>query len=70
MSIFASESVLRDLTEYERPKDQIKWLRLNCYPFAVSRAGKPKVLMAEIHARLRSQVQPDQESPDFTDIAA
>lgn len=70
MSLLASQEFLVELTDCKRSRDQIAWLKKRGYPFEVSGAGRPKVLMAEIEARMRSHAEQDQESPDFTDIAA
>lgn len=43
---------IRDLTEYKRPHEQIRWLREHGYPFELGASGRPKVLRSEVERRL------------------
>jgi len=52
MTVFLSAPELVALTEYQRPADQMRWLRANKWPFEVSRKGTPKVLKAEMLRRM------------------
>lgn len=50
--MFLSTKELAALTDYQRPADQMRWLKAHKWPFAVSRKGTPKVLKAEMLRRM------------------
>lgn len=43
-----------EITDYKRPKDQIRWLVDNGWKFGIGASGKPKVTIAEMHKRMTS----------------
>lgn len=51
--LFLSSDELRDLTDLRIPKAQMRWLQKNAIPFAVSAAGKPKVLRTYVIEKLQ-----------------
>jgi hypothetical protein len=50
--MFLDRAELIDLTERKTNQGQMKWLRANCWPFAVGANGRPKVLRATADAML------------------
>lgn len=59
--IYATETDLERLTDYKSPAKQIQYLTKQKVPFAVSRSGKPLVLIDT----LRKMSQRDRAEPDF-----
>lgn len=62
--IYATESDLERLTDYKSPAKQIEYLTIRRLPFAVSRSGKPLVLVDT----LRRLSQRDRLEPDLKAI--
>lgn len=52
--IFLSSEELKELTDLKISKAQIRWLDKNNYPYAISAAGKPKVLRSLLLDRLQN----------------
>ncbi len=50
--MFISQDEVAELTGYQQPKRQAKWLADNGYRFALDAAGRPKALRSEIERRL------------------
>ena len=50
--MFLTPEELADLTDRKRVADQARWLRDNGYRFALSAAGRLKVLRAEVDRHL------------------
>ncbi|MDR9865868.1 MULTISPECIES: DUF4224 domain-containing protein [Pseudomonas] len=46
-----------DLTGYERPATQSRWLRENSFPFILGGDGHPKVLRQVVISRLGGQCE-------------
>ena len=59
--MFLHPHEVEELTDRKRLKDQRAWLELHNYPFEESAAGRPKVMRAEVEARLLTK--PRQASP-------
>lgn len=51
--IFLSSEELKELTDLRIPKAQMRWLQNNAIPFAISAAGKPKVLRSFVIEKLQ-----------------
>ncbi|PLX61147.1 DUF4224 domain-containing protein [Sedimenticola selenatireducens] len=64
--MFLSKKELQELTGYQRPSAQIRWLSRNGYRSAVGADGCPKVLKRMVYAKLGpSTHQAIDEEPDF-----
>lgn len=48
MSGLLTASELSNLTDYQRPADQRKWLDRNGVPYYVGATGRPKVLWSDL----------------------
>lgn len=59
--IYATESDLERLTDYKSPAKQIEYLTRQNIPFAISRAGKPLILI-EV---LKQMSEKNQAKPNF-----
>lgn len=68
LSTFLSEPEIHDLTGYQLPSAQKRWLTRYGWTFAVSALGRPKVLRtyAEHRMGLASTPLPAQNLPDFS----
>jgi hypothetical protein len=65
--MFLTFDELVELTDRKQVARQIEWLATNGFKFELSAAGRPKVLVAEVEARLLSRPrQRRQEEPDFS----
>lgn len=53
--MFLTHDELRELTDRARPGDQLAWLAANGFRFAVSAAGRPKVLRDEVERHMLSR---------------
>lgn len=49
--MFLTQQELRDLTDYKRPSDQIRWLRRNGYLFHISGNKRPVVVRSHADER-------------------
>ena len=64
--MFLSDDEVRQLTEYERPADQRRWLQSHGYIFAVGARGRPKVARKEALRHLYGgDVEPTGSEPDW-----
>ena len=66
--MFLTESNLETLTDRKRPTAQIRWLAEHGYHFEISASGRPKVLKANVEARLSDQEFTPTESPNFATL--
>lgn len=70
MTMFLTREELRDLTDYKRPSDQIRWLTEHGYRFDVGASGRPKVLRSFVGNRLENGKKPRTKSPRFDMVNA
>lgn len=70
--MFLTNEELEDLTDRKNPRYQSRWLAEHGYAFEVSAAGKPKVLRAEVEARLLSggKQQKKPQQPNWAALRA
>jgi hypothetical protein len=61
--MFLTPAEIEDLTGYQMPARQIKWLKANHYPFEVGGDRKPKVLRSFVASRLGGVVEPEIPEP-------
>lgn len=63
--MFLSDSELRELTGYQKPSAQMRWLKAQDIVFLIGGDGLPKVLRSVIIARLGGSlsVPPDGREP-------
>lgn len=54
-AVFLTRDEIRELTDYKRKSDQIRWLREKGYPFEISSQGFPKVPRAAVEARFQAK---------------
>jgi phosphohistidine phosphatase SixA len=66
--MFLSPDELADLTDRKRQTDQARWLRENGYRFAVSAAGRLKVLRAEVDRHLLGSHRPKVDAGPRLDL--
>ena len=52
--MFLSKDQVKELTGYQFPRNQIRWLRANGYAHAIARNGRPIVMIAEVEQKLLS----------------
>ena len=65
--MFLSIDQVKDLTGYQCPRNQIRWLRANGFAHAIARTGRPIVLIAEVEQKLLSaRGQATGSEPDFS----
>jgi hypothetical protein len=50
--MFLTDAEVADLTGYQKPSSQIKWLAAEKYGYAVGGDGRPKVLREVVISRL------------------
>lgn len=50
--MFLTQEDIKELTDRQRPADQIKWLTDHGWPFEVSAIGRPKVAIEEFNRRM------------------
>jgi len=71
--MFMTPEQLAALTDKKRAKDQIVWLSNRGYRFELSSIGRPKVLIAEIEAKMLSpearKTTRKPAEPDFTALS-
>ncbi len=63
--MFISQDEVAELTGYQQPKRQAKWLADNGYRFALDATGRPKVLREEVENYLIGKVKGRSRSPNF-----
>ena len=69
MSIFLSESEIRELTGRVRQADQRRWLRERGWMFEENANGRPIVLRTYAETRLGGEAaKPAEKRPNFTAI--
>lgn len=66
--MFLTPEELADLTDRRRPADQARWLRENGYRFALSAAGRLKVLRAEVDRHLLGSHRPKADAGPRLDL--
>ena len=59
--MFLTETELADLTGYQLPAYQRRWLIGNSYPFEIDARGRPKVLRAYTETRMGGTVTAKRE---------
>jgi hypothetical protein len=72
--MFLSKPELHELTGYERPGAQARWLAKTNYPFEIGADGYPRVLRLCIERRLggaqSTTLKPTQRAPNFEALLA
>lgn len=68
--MFLTPEELQSLTDRKRPADQARWLAANGYRFALSAAGRPKVLHAEVDRHLLSRHRAKADAGPRLDLIA
>lgn len=63
--MFLTREELRDLTDYKRPAEQIRWLTERGYRFEIGASGRPKVLRATLETRLVNTRKTKPKNPRF-----
>ncbi|MEW7987913.1 MAG: DUF4224 domain-containing protein [Candidatus Thiodiazotropha sp.] len=61
--MFLTPEEVHDLTGYQTPARQIKWLRANNYPYEVGGDRQPKVLRSLVVTRLGGVVETTTPEP-------
>jgi hypothetical protein len=59
--MFLSDDEVADLTGYQLPAYQRRWLIGNSYPFEIDAHGRPKVLRSYTEARMGGKVATTRE---------
>lgn len=68
--LFLTHHELTELTDLRSAKAQMRWLQKHAYPYALSSAGKPKVLKTYVFDRLQniSNIKVISKEPNFDAI--
>ena len=56
-ALFLTAPDIQDLTGYQRPHDQIRWLRQRAYVFELGADGRPRILRSYLERRLGGAVE-------------
>jgi len=55
--MFLDDDDVRNLTGFQRPSAQVRWLRDRAYPFELAAGGKPKILRSVVEDRLGGRIE-------------